>query len=590
MQQINNMNSMKKIALVAAGLLLILCTGCEDFLDTENLTQKTTANYPGTLAEAKQMVTGVYNSLSLINANPQKSFLFVSELAADDRLGGAGTNDQLCQAVDFMMTSGMDMLDNFWTDRYAGVQRANTAIAKLGNFEGYDSEEQKKQFLGEAYFLRGFYYYELASLFENIPVLTEAKAENIPQSDPNDTWGQIISDLKQAIELMPARKTAPAEAGHVDKYAAEAMMARAFLFYTGFYQKADVTLPDGSKVTKTDVIGWIDDCVNNSGYTLAGDFRNLWAYTNRLTVDDYTYTKGVTGIDGQPLKYAENDQAINPESMFAIKYSKFADWGTTIGYSNGYALFFGIRGAQPQENTFPFGQGWGAGPVTPSLWNAWASAEPNDLRRKASICDIREELDPMGYVKGAAGWADFEQETDYWSKKWTPVSSKKADGTGYWETFEQDMYGYSSVNFQLSNIHDLILIRFADVLLMQSELKEDAAGLNKVRARAGLPAIAYSLPALQNERRWELAFEGVRWNDIRRWHIAETVLAAQEGVKIYRSGTADVNKAHAGGYSTRYKATKGGFFPIPESEIELSDGVLKQNAGWENTTPLYTAW
>jgi hypothetical protein len=582
------MDSMKKIALMTVSLLLILCTGCEDFLDTENLTQKTTANYPGTLVEAKQMVTGVYNSLSLVNANPQKSFLFVSELAADDRLGGGGTNDQLCQAVDFMMTSGMDMLGNFWTDRYAGVQRANTAIAKLGNFEGYDSEEQKKQFLGEAYFLRGFYYYELASLWENIPVLTEAKAESVPQSDPNDTWGQIISDLKKAIELMPARKTPDSEAGHVDKYAAEAMMARAFLFYTGFYKKTDVTLPDGTKVTKENVIAWIDDCVNNSGYRLVGDFRNLWAYSNRLTVGDYTYTKGVTGIDGKKLAYVEDDQAINPESMFAIKYSKFADWGTTIGYSNGYALFFGIRGAQEEEKTFPFGQGWGAGPVSPALWNDWKAAEPDDLRRKASVCDIAAELE--GYVKGAAGWADFEQETDYWAKKWTPVSSKKTDGSGYWQTFEQDMYGYTSQNFQLTNIHDLILIRFADVLLMQSELKEDADGLNQVRARAGLLPVAYSLKALQNERRWELAFEGVRWNDIRRWHIAETVLDAQKDVKIYRSGTVDTNRAHGGGYSARYRETHGGFFPIPESEIELSDGVLKQNAGWENTTPLYTAW
>jgi hypothetical protein len=584
------MYNMKKIASMAAGLLFILCTGCESFLDTENLTQKNTANYPGTIAEVKQMVTGIYNSLSLVNANPQKSFLFVSELASDDRLGGAGANDQLCQAIDFMMTSGMDMLDNFWTDRYVGVQRANTAIAKLGDFNGYDNEAQKNQFLGEAYFLRGFYYYELASLWENIPVLTEAKAENVPQSDPNDTWGQIVADLKQAIELLPAQKTPPTEAGHVDKYTAEAMMARAFLFYTGFYQKPDVTLPDGSKVTKTDVIGWIDDCVNNSGYTLVGDFRNLWAYTNRLTVGDYTYTKGINGIDGNPLKFVEDDQEVNPESMFAVKYSKLADWGTTIGYSNGYALFFGIRGAQDQAKTFPFGQGWGAGPVVPTLWNVWTAAEPNDLRRTASICDIRTELDPMGYVKGAAGWADFEQETDYWSKKWTPVSSRKADGSGYWETFEQGMYGYTSQNFQLTNIHDLILIRFADVLLMQSELKEDAAGLNKVRARAGLPAIGYSLQALQNERRWELAFEGVRWNDIRRWHIAEAALDTQIGVKIYRSGTTDVNTAHAGGYSSRYKATHGGFFPIPESEIALSDGVLKQNAGWENTNPLYTAW
>ena len=81
-------------------------------------------------------------------------------------------------------------------------------------------------------------------------------------------------------------------------------------------------------------------------------------------------------------------------------------------------------------------------------------------------------------------------------------------------------------NMQLNNIHDLVLIRFADVLLMQSELKKDVAGINEVRKRAGLnPIAAYSEEALRNERRWELACEGTRWNDLRRWHIAAAALA-----------------------------------------------------------------
>jgi hypothetical protein len=359
-------------------------------------------------------------------------------------------------------------------------------------------------------------------------------------------------------------------------------MARAFLFYTGFYQKPDVTLPDGSKITKTDVITWIDDCVNNSGYSLVPDFRNLWAYTNRLTKEDYFYTKG------KGLKWVEDDNAINPESMFAIKFSKFASWSTTIGYSNQYNLFFGVRGGQELAKTFPFGQGWGAGPVNPGLWTEWENSEPNDMRREASIARIPDEI-PQ-YTKG--GWVDFVQETDYYAKKTSPITSKKSDGSGYWETFEQDMYNYTTVNFQLSNIHDLVLIRFADVLLMQSELKEDISGINRVRARAGLPGISsYSLEALQNERRWELAFEGVRWNDIRRWHIAEQELAKQTNQPTYYQGVEDKNNTtnNGGGYAARYKETRG-FVPIPESQIALSNGVLKQNEGWTSGTALYSGW
>lgn len=63
-------------------------------------------------------------------------------------------------------------------------------------------------------------------------------------------------------------------------------------------------------------------------------------YTNRCTVEDYNYTKG------QGLKWVEDDAAVNPESMFAIKFNKLASWQTTIGYANGYALHFGMRGGQ----------------------------------------------------------------------------------------------------------------------------------------------------------------------------------------------------------------------------------------------------
>jgi len=136
----------------------------------------------------------------------------------------------------------------------------------------------------------------------------------------------------------------------------------------------------------------------------------------------------------------------------------------------------------------------------------------------------------------------------------------------------------------------LVLIRFADVLLMQSELKEDVAGINRVRARANLaPITAYSLAALQNERRWELAFEGTRWNDIRRWHIAVAALEKQTNVSIYTSGTATKNTAHNGGYAARYNATAG-FQKIPENQVTLNEGMVQQNAGWADASSEYTGW
>ena len=398
---------------------------------------------------------------------------------------------------------------------------------------------------------------------------------------------------------MPAWRggTSSLEAGHVDKYTAEAMLGRAWLFYTGMYGNGEdiaaltsatynpltsVTLADGSTLTKDQVISYIDDCVNNSGYSLASDFRSLWAYTNRCTVNDFEYTAG------KGLKWVEDDNAVNPESMFAIKFNKLASWNTTIAFANGYALHFGLRGDQDVANTFPFGQGWGAGPVAPNFVNDWASAEPNDMRRDASVYRT-DKL--TAYNKG--GWADFVQETDYYAMKWSPVACKTSnDESGYFKTFENEMYGIDgwtqgANNQALDNIHDLVLIRFADVLLMQSELKGDATGMNKVRERAGLPAIGYSLQALQNERRWELALEGTRWNDIRRWHIAAAALQKQIGTPIYIAGNPATNKAQNGGYASRYN-TSAGFMKIPESQISLSS-ELQQNEGW-GADAEYNGW
>lgn len=580
--------------LAAAALGLGGITSCT--LEAVNYVEKTPENFPVTSTDASQALAGIYQNLNQVSANPQMSFLYLSMLASDDNLGGGGTNDKLMQAMDLLLNYQTDMTRQFWSDRYQGINRANALLEGVENMELGDSE--KNQVIGEAKFMRAFFYYELASQYGRVPLVLSTEEAVPTQPTAAELWGQILMDLRDAAKNMPpTRKTD----GHVDKYTASAMLGRAWLFYTGMYGNGDdlaaltsttynplteVALPDGTILTKDEVIGYIDDCVNNSGYSLVDDYRNLWAYTNRYTVEDYDYTKG------QGLKWVEDDATVNPESMFAIKFNKLASWQTTIGYSNGYALHFGVRGGQDYANTFPFGQGWGAGPVAPNLVSDWNAADANDMRRDASIQNVK---DLPAYTYG--GWADFVQETDYYEKKQSPVTAKYNDEGGtlqYTPVFEYLMYGdtgWQNDNLmQTGNIHDLVLIRFADVLLMQSELKEDVAGINKVRARAGLDPIgAYSLEALQNERRWELAFEGVRWNDIRRWHIAAAALEKQTNQPVYYMGTSAKNEPHGGGYAARYNATAG-FFKIPETEVSLSNGGLIQNEGWTDASSEYSGW
>lgn len=588
---------MKKFINILAAAVLGLggVTSCT--LDAVNYVEKTPENFPVTSSDASQALAGIYQNLSLVCANPQMSFFYLSMLASDDNLGGGGTNDKLMQAMDLLLNYQTDMTHQFWSDRYQGINRANALLEGVENMELEESE--RNQVVGEAKFMRAFFYYELASQYGRVPLVLSTEEAEPSQPAAAALWGQILMDLRDAAATMPAvRKTD----GHVDKYAAEAMLGRAWLFYTGMYGNGDdlaaltsttynplseVALPDGTTLTKNEVIGYIDDCVDNSGYSLVlDDYRNLWAYTNRCTVEDYNYTKG------KGLKWVEDDAAVNPESMFAIKFNKLASWQTTIGYANGYALHFGMRGGQDYSKTFPFGQGWGAGPVAPNLVNDWSSAESDDMRREASVQNVK---DLPAYTYG--GWADFVQETDYYEKKQSPVSAQYTDESGalqYTPVFEYLMYGENGWQndnlMQTGNIHDLVLIRFADVLLMQSELKEDVSGINIVRERAGLDHIgSYSLEALQNERRWELAFEGVRWNDIRRWHIAAAALEKQTNQPVYYLGSSAKNTPHAGGYAARYNATAG-FFKIPETEVSLSNGGLVQNEGWTDASSEYSGW
>ncbi len=571
------MKNTSYIIITAAFLFLASCQG---FLDTENYTKKDTSNFPESVADAEQVLTGIYSNLNASSASPQTSFFYAAELAADDRFGGGGENDKLMQALDLLMNYQSNMLADFWTARYQGIFRANMAIETLDNVTDYESDEQRDQMKGEAYFLRAFFYFEMASFYGQVPLVITTEAVNLPKAEPDQIYAQIASDLKMAIELMPDNPYTSVAAGHATKWAAEALMARVFLFYTGFYNKTDLPLTPEGAVTKTEVIGWLEDCINNSGHHLVADYRNIWAYTNKYTVEDYVYTKG------QGLAWVENDGAVNPETLFAIKYSNFASWdeNSTTGYSNQYVLHFGIRGGQDLAKTFPFGQGWGAGPVNPRLWSDWATAEPNDIRRTASIINIPADMPE--YTKG--GWSDFVQETDYWQKKYSPVTAYYPDKSGITPSYSHLMYG-TEENYQLDNTQDLILIRLADVYLMHAELTETNTYMNQVRERAGLAPKPYSLTNLQNERRWELAFEGIRWNDIRRWGIAPDALTRQIGVPVYFKGTPDVTKAFGGGYAARYEATKG-FFPIPEKEISLSQGVLIQNEGWGTTSAEYAGW
>ncbi len=585
------MKNILKYAAIAA--LALSFASCESFLDTTNYWSKDSSNFPVNATDAEQMLAGIYNNLNVsIGNNVHTNHFLWSMAASDDALGGGGANDQTMQAEDLLLNFGTDMYNNFYVDRYKGIARANAAIEAMPNCGVSDLP----QYMGEAFFLRAWYYYELASMFGNIPCPVTSTADPTqPQISGEALWGQIIEDCKIAADIMPARQSVGD--GHVDKYAAEALLGRAYLFASGFYGISDITLPayeneaigvsiaEGTKIGKAEVGKYITDCVNNSGYTLVSDYHNLWAYTNKCSIEDEK-----NPWHGHGYQWVENDGARNPEAMFMIKFNTQPSWGTTIGYSNQTALFLGVRG-QSLDNgeCMPFGTGWGMCPVNPSLVSDWKALEPNDARLDASIIDVKNFSST--YVFG--GDSNI-QESGYYQTKTMPVIAWSEDNGKYMKSFTNVMFpgltwsSGNEDNFQLNSVNDMVLIRFAEVLLMDAEINGNQASFDKVRQRAGLPTKPLNEENLRNERRWEFAFEGIRFNDLRRYgeSYAAAALDKQNGVEVYNNGVLGTNNAskYNGGYGERYKATKG-FVPLPSSQISLSAGAgeeykFTQNEGW----------
>jgi hypothetical protein len=267
-------------------------------------------------------------------------------------------------------------------------------------------------------------------------------------------------------------------------------------------------------------------------------------------------------------------------------------------YSNYLSCFWGLRNGATNDNgkrdkTYPFNQGWGQGTPSVNIWQDWTAAETagnySDIRKLGTLIDLDHELASYTYEK------DDCEESGYGVKKYADVNldACAADNDSWWSMCP----GYSSSSLdnkqQGDHFEDFYLMRYADVLLMLTELTGDAQYMNQVQKRAGVPQTAYSWQAIQDERRWEFALEGLRFNDLRRWSgidsgetsIAAKALQAQNGKSITVKGKKGSNMAHMTcSWTKRYAATNG-FLPKPQAQITLMNGKLKQNPGWGEETP-----
>ncbi|MBC8005960.1 MAG: RagB/SusD family nutrient uptake outer membrane protein [Verrucomicrobia bacterium] len=566
-------------------LITILLLGCkESFLDTDNLTSKSSENFPGTPAEADQALAGAYTVLPPVIAG-FPGIMFNSEAMSDDRFGGGGQNDRPPQAISYFRTTDVNLMAPVWNQYYQGIFRINSLLKSI-HLPEWESPEQRQKVVGEASFLRAFFYFDLARQFSSpevvdghqltVPLVLDPAPVNNPRATEDSLYAQIAYDLKVAIDSLPADALTPAwktnNLGRATKWAAQGLMARVFLFYTGYYQKTELPLAGGGSITKAQVVTWIDDLVDRSGASLLEDQREMWPYT----------------IDGESYGYVKENELSwvgeenNTESIFEVVYTSITSsvWNEQVHYANSFNLNSGIRNPESQV---PFGHGWGFLPVNPKLFDQWPNA---DIRKKGSIWNVDDTSEGTDeFMKGA----DMQwQETNFIGKKYIPVN---VINDGVKENYSRRLYPGIPDNFQLNNTQNIIILRLADVMLMGAELGSARAQeyMDAIRSRADLPPVAPTLENIQQERRYELAFEGIRYFDLLRWHGKEAgaiIKQNQSGATIYNIGNrTTINQDRGTNYFETIDArvrNTGGFLMIPQDQIDLSKGVLTQNPGWVN--------
>jgi len=596
---------MKKIFIMAVSALFAL-SSCDSFLDSENYTEANTANYPASASDLNTELAALYGVMNQYCNDPLQTPWLVNNLMSDDCNGGGGTGDVECHAISQLMSNKDALYETAWHSTYVGIARANAIIYSVDAFDWSGNESTRNQLLGEAYFMRGLYYLWGTQFWGNIPAYWAAAAPDpCPQQDAETViFPHILADFVSAMNLMQHGATTQGD-GHATKGAAEGYLARAYMFYEGFYKKAgelasanlaDVELPEQEGVsgalTKAQVVSALEDAINNGGYSLVSDFRLLWQYTNELTAPDYSYVSDLASAGNY---WAGNG---NSEQLFQVQFGNYASWnGTTgMGFTNMTSLYCSLRcdadgdgNENGGESTFPFGQGWGQGPINQNLWDDWSDSDP---RKKATILDAQAELQKFAFTTTCT------EDAGLYNKKWIAVTCNQStwgdhtDAYTWWGVYRKNNTEVSNNNgnsFQGDHFADIILLRLADVMLMHSELTGTATYMNKVRERAGLGDTTYSWTNIKNERRWELAGEGLRFNDLRRWSgidggqscEAAVAIERKNGSKVNYTGTWTTIKHASSSFAQRYAETNG-FLPIPPAQIRTinDEEVLKQNAGW----------
>lgn len=540
---------MKIQNILFAALAATALTSCNDWLTEDTPGTSSRSEYFTSIETAQNVVNAAYAPLGWEYNNTYFSEWYFGDIVSDDALkGGQGVSDggDIYDMENFKTNTDNELILQHYRAQWQGISRCNLAIEELRKMDTstYTDSQLKEidRYVGEAYFLRAYYYFRLARTYGGMP-----KVDFVV--DSNEKWAQtrqtrdetmqfIIADLEKADTLLWLKsKYATDDLGRATKGSAKAMLLKAHLYRAGYLAQEGNTAEAQNEYKKAANYG--KQVIESGEYSLDAEF-----FTNFLL-------KG------------ENDG----ESVFEIQYVEdpTSDYGEGNGFSRGT---FTLILQRSRSNAF--GQaGWGFDKPTQNLYDEFEEGDP---RRDETILNPTDEQ-----IETPA--QEIYLGDRYCNRKYAMYTEN--DGSIYKLT--HDSRG------PLNNKQ----IRYSDVLLMYAEacaetgdLASATTALNQVRSRVGLqsfPGYTYKVngvaqqttnsqeslrQAIRHERRVELAMEGHRWFDLCRWGIAKETMDA------YIARETDEAKAEFG----TFQKGKHELFPIPVKEIDISG--IEQNPGY----------
>ena len=430
-----------------------------------------------------------------------------------------------------------------WNNFFAAVARTNILLTNIDRIPASAIDATRKaRYIAEARFLRAVFYLQLVSMFGDVPMplapLTDADARALTNTPAAKIYDQILADFDAAAAVLPNSYTG-GDVGRATKGAALAFKARAAL-YAGRYQIA----ADAAKAV-----------MDMGIYSLYPNYGNLFLYVGEnnseiISTRKYSKTSQASGQNNNI--FGEFGPPTNSGTGRVVPIRDLIDsYQMTDGRSITTSPLYDPAWDRMYNNRDPR---LAATVLYPTAsWDGRVyDSRPRPISTTAEAINLQDETTPV---------------TGYNIRKYIDLTDKSDRGNG----------GI-----------DIILMRYADVLLMYAEAKVELgqadasalAAINLVRARVGMPQLTTVTQAdVRYERRAELAFEGLRLFDIRRWKIAEQVMPTLvvRGID-YIDATGTVRTATVPA-SARSFPQRDYLWPIPQSELDLNKN-LKQNTGF----------